>query len=448
MKNTTALFCLAAISLFSINGYAMGNATKENLESANESFSNGDFYESERILLKVIKSDPDNIEILEKLGTIALWKNDTEKAESYFKEAINGKSWFGKIWPFNVQLKYRLASVYLRADRFKEAAILFGEAAGPFAFGSFKELSIRGKQLALFEKETPYIIEGEDQTDIDFVILDPLPVVKVSVNGSEPVDFFIDTGGEEIILDGNFAKEIGAIIAGEVPQEYAGAKKGLTGYGKINSLSIGGILVRNIPVSTIDLQPTSLSVFNGMEIKGTIGTRFLMHFLSTIDYKNKKLVLRRLTKGTNERFASQISLSKSKEIPFYLVETHLIFARGSFNNQEHKLFFVDTGLAGAGFLSSRAILKKAGVTMDWSKADMGAGGGGMVKGLNIEIDEVSLGSGDNKIVKHNVKGVVFENDISIFNGQLGFKVGGLVSHQVFRDYALTLDFNQMKLILH
>lgn len=86
--------------------------------------------------------------------------------------------------------------------------------------------------------------------------------------------------------------------------------------------------------------------------------------------------------------------------------------------------------------------------MDWNKAVMGAGGGGMVKGLNIEIDEVSLGSGDNRIVKHNIKGVVFEKDISIFNGQLGFKVGGLVSHEFFRDTALTFDFNKMKLILH
>ena len=425
----------------------MDNAIKEKLESANELFSNGDFYESERILLKVIKSDPGNVEVLEKLGTISLWKNNTEKAERYFKEAINRKSWFGNIWPFNAQLKYRLASTYLRADRLKEAAFLFSKAAGPFAIGPFKELSVKGRQLALFGKDAPYIIEGEDETNIEFVVLDPLPIVKVGVNGFEPVNFFIDTGGEEIILDSNFAKEVGATIVGKVPQEYAGAKKGLTGYGKINTLSIGGMLVNNIPVNTIDLQPTSLSVFNGMEIRGTIGTRFLMHFLSTIDYKNKKLILRQLTESTNKRFANQISLSKNKEISFYLVETHLIFARGSFNNQKPELFFIDTGLADAGFLSSKAILKKIGVTMDWSKAGMGAGGGGMVKGLNIEIEEVSLGSGDNKIVKHNIKGVVFENDISIFNGQLGFRVGGLVSHQVFRDYALTFDFNKMKLVL-
>ncbi len=447
MKNTIALFCLAAISLFSINGYAMGNVTNENLKSANESFSNGDFLESERILIEVIKSEPTNVTALEKLGTISLWKNDTKKAERYFKEAIHEKSLFGNIWPFNTQLKYRLASTYFREDRFKEAAALFGEAAGPFAIGS-KELSVEGKQLALFDTEIPYIIEGENETEIEFVILDPLPVVQVSVNGSKPVNFFIDTGGKEVILDNNFAQEVGAIIAGEVLLEYAGTKKGSTGYGKINTMSIGGMLVKNIPVSTIDLEPSSLSIFNGLEISGVIGTRFLMHFLSTIDYKNKRLVLRKLTEDTYKRFSNQISLSDSKEIPFYLVESHLIFARGSFNNQESKLFFVDTGLADAGFLSSKAILKKASISMDWSKAEIGAGGGGMVKGLNIEIDEVSLGSGDNKVVKRNVKGVVLEKDLSIFNGQLGFIVGGLVSHQIFREHSLTLDFNKMQLIFY
>jgi len=425
----------------------MNSTTKENLKSANELFSNGEFDESEKVLLKILKSDPDNVEVLEKLATLSLWKNDTEKAERYFKQATEKKSWLGNIWPFNAQLKYRLASTYLRADRFKEAAVYYAEAAGPFNIRPFKELNLRGKQLALFENETPYTIDGENETDIEFVVLDPLPVVKVGVNGSKPVNFFIDTGGEEIILDSNFAKEVGATVVGEIPQEYAGTKKGLTGYGKINTLSIGGLLVKNIPVSAIDLQPTSLSIFNGMEIKGTIGTRFLKHFLSTIDYKNSKLVLRKLTEETKAKFAKQTSLSTSKEIPFYLVESHLMFARGSFNKQKPALFFIDTGLAGAGFLSSKSLLKKADVAMDWSKASMGAGGGGMVKGLNIEIDEVSLGSGDNKIVKHNIKAVVFENDISIFNGQLGFKVGGLISHQVFRDYALTFNFNEMKLVL-
>jgi len=173
-----------------------------------------------------------------------------------------------------------------------------------------------------------------------------------------------------------------------------------------------------------------------------------MHFLSTIDYKNQKLVLRKLTESTDARFMSQIPSSKSKEIPFYLVEAHLIFARGSFNKRKPELFLVDTGIADAGFLSSKSVLKQADVVMDWSKAEMGAVVGGMVNALKIQIDEVTLGNGDNRIVKHDINGVVLENDISIFNGQLGFKVGGIVSHQVFRDNALTLDFNKMKLILH
>jgi len=184
-----------------------------------------------------------------------------------------------------------------------------------------------------------------------------------------------------------------------------------------------------------------------MDIKGIIGTRFLMHFLSTIDYKNKQLVLRQQREVMQKVFDSQLFSTQNKSIPFYLVESHLMFAHGSFNKRKPALYFIDTGLANGGFLSSKAILEQADVVMDWSKAVMGAGGGGMVKGLDVQINEVSLGSGDNSLTKHDVHGVVTEGDMAIFNGELGFKVDGLISHQFFRGHALSFDFKQMRLII-
>jgi len=198
-----------AITLFySVNGYAMNNITDdENLESANALFSNGEFTKAENTLLKLIHSNPESVEILEKLGTIALWKNDTEKAKSYFKKALKEKSWLSNYWPLNAQLKYRLASTYFRDDAFKKAAALFTEAGGPVAIGPFKELSEKGKQLALFGEETPYSIEGDAITMVEFVVLDPLPVVKMSIHDADPEFFIIDTGAEDIMLDTDYAKK-------------------------------------------------------------------------------------------------------------------------------------------------------------------------------------------------------------------------------------------------
>ena len=53
---------------------------------------------------------------------------------------------------------------------------------------------------------------------VKFVKTDPLPLVNVRVNGGDEVTFFIDTGGSEVTLDTDFAKELG------VPQFGDGAR--------------------------------------------------------------------------------------------------------------------------------------------------------------------------------------------------------------------------------
>ncbi|MCU7934843.1 MAG: aspartyl protease family protein [Candidatus Thiodiazotropha sp. (ex Dulcina madagascariensis)] len=420
------------------------------MNKADCAFICGNFEESEAILLEWVESEPTNAELLKKLGMIALWKNDLQRAEDYFQKAVESRSLIDAVWPFNAEFNNLIALMHLRADRFNDSARFYGMASGPFGIGFIKETYLRQKQLSLFENAPPYIIEGEDVTDIDFVILDPLPVVKARINGSEPVNFVIDTGGDDVFIDKDFAREINVDGVGKVPVAsgvFAG-NKGAMCFAKIDALDVGDMRINNIPATITDLQPIESLVFDGMPVKGIIGTRFLMHFLPTIDYKNKKLVLRRATDGNRKRFFDCLSSTICESIPFYLVHSHLMFAQGSFNGKNKGLYLIDTGLADAGFLSSQTVLKKSGVAMDWSKPFTGAGIGGSVKGIHVNIDEVALGRGGHKVISKNVKGVVLEKDLSLFDETLGFIVNGLISHQFFRDYALTLDFKGMLLILH
>ena len=73
----------------------------------------------------------------------------------------------------------------------------------------------KAKKLASFKGSTPYQIEGSAQTtSLKIINTDPLPLVKVRVNGSEEVNFLIDTGGAEVIVDPHFAATIGAVQFG------------------------------------------------------------------------------------------------------------------------------------------------------------------------------------------------------------------------------------------
>jgi hypothetical protein len=333
---------------------------------------------------------------------------------------------------------------YLRQDRFADLVRLFDEARGPVALGPFRDLDAFGNQMALFENQSPYAIEGPDEARIDFVTTDPLPVIEVSINGSDPQYFILDTGGMEVILDDDLAEQVGAQIAGSITGSYGGGKKAETGLGRIDSIVLGDFIVRNVPIHILDTDTFS-SEMDGLKIKGVISTRLLMHFLTTIDYPNGVLILQRPTSENLRSLDSQLITSKA--IPFWLIETHYIVAWGTLNNLDPMLFFVDTGLADAAFTAPEPLLQEVGISLDWTEAQEGIGGGGVYKSLDIVIDRLTLGTGVNEVVKSAIQGKAHEHPPSVLGDTLGFHLGGLISHQFFRDHALTFDFTRMRLVM-
>jgi predicted aspartyl protease len=418
----------------------MNPSIASTLKTAQTAYQDGKFSEAQAAYSSVAQLDPKNVTALEYLGALALGNNHPDEAVGHLKQALTHAAGLQRVWPFSAQVKARLGMAYYRADRFAEAARFFTEAAGPVALGPFKQLAALGKWLADFT-EQPYIIEGPDETRVDFVITDPLPVVKISIGKGKPEYFLIDTGGSELVLDPQLAKESGVKMAATMVGEFAGAKKSALGLGRADSIQLGDFTIRNVPVHTLDL--TALSpLFGGLDIKGILGTRLLMHFLSTIDYRAGALILRRTTPEN----LTKVKAQQAKQIPFWLVESHYIVAWGTVNGLQPMLFCVDTGLAGSAFIPSDALVQAAGIVVDWSKAEEGVGGGGKIKEVPIMIDQLTFGSGPNEIVEHSLPGRFIERQ-PIVGNQFGFTISGLISHQFFRNHTLTFDFESMLLIV-
>lgn len=68
--------------------------------------------------------------------------------------------------------------------------------------------------------------------------------------------------------------------------------------------------------------------------------------------------------------------------------------------------------------------------------------------MDVAIDRLALGSGENEVVKVQMPGTASELAPSVLGDTLSFYLGGLISHQSFQDQALTFDFDGMRLILH
>ena len=204
---STAIF-LTSCLILPPGGVAL--AQQENMGSADTLFKAGKFIEAEKLYAQVLDKDPRNERALVKMGYLALISNRLDEAQNWLTKALELK-------PGDPSPNSLLAEAFYRRDDFGRAPHLF-RAIGQEA---------KARQLESFKTAAPYQIEGQAQvTSLKFIMTDPLPVVQVRVNGKDPVNFFIDTGGAEVILDPDFAQEVGVSKYGSKNRRFWRWKKG------------------------------------------------------------------------------------------------------------------------------------------------------------------------------------------------------------------------------
>ena len=125
-----------------------------------------------------------------RLGYLALLRNDFDAAKKWLSAAQ-------KLQPSSPIPADHMAEAAYRQDDFAQAATHFRTAGA----------NDKAEQMASFAGQTPYQMTGLKTITLKFVVTDPLPVVQVSVNGSAPANFFVDTGASELTLDTAFGKE-------------------------------------------------------------------------------------------------------------------------------------------------------------------------------------------------------------------------------------------------
>ncbi len=433
----SAGMCLALAVLLAPFGFA-GQAASEPKPAvsaaAEQLFKAGDFAEAGKIYAQLAAKDPKDHTAVLQLGRVALLANRLDEAESWLKKAI-------ALRPDDADAKVMLAEAYYRSDDFQRAAAaLNGVDVGTNKLLIEQYPTLNVAMLESFKGETPYEIEAAGEaTSLKFIGTGPLPVVSVRVNGGDEVTFFIDTGGSEVALDPEFAKELGLPQFGEVQGTFSGGEHASVGESRISSLTIGDWIVKNLPVVTLPLRQLSKGL-GVKRIDGVIGTTLFYHFLATLDYPRGELVLRRKTAAAREQFAAEPS-TKSVTVPIWMASDHFMVGWGRVETLPPTLLFVDTGLAGAGVKLAELVIKDADIKLEQGKAYEGAGGGGKLKIVPYTVGQLSLGD----IEEHDVPGLYdgpFPWEMSF-----GFHLAGMVGHDFFKPYAVTFDFEAMQIVL-
>jgi len=221
MKFTRACIALAAIVIAPCNpaGQAIPQPKQSGIDSADRLFQVGKFAEADKLYSQIVTQNPKDYLATLQLGRIALLSNRLDDAQKWLEKAITLK-------PGDADPKVMLAEVFYRRDDFQKAAASlkgFDVKSNKLIIEQYPTLNVA--KLESFKGQTPYELQGNGtSTRLKFVKTEPLPVVTVRVNGGDEVTFFIDTGGSEIALDTEFARELGVPQLGTVEGTFSGGQ--------------------------------------------------------------------------------------------------------------------------------------------------------------------------------------------------------------------------------
>ncbi len=418
---------------FSVSGQAASKPKPSEIDTANRLFEIGKFAEAGELYARIAEQDPRDYSAALQLGRIALLSNRLDDAQKWLEVAM-------ALRPGDADAKIMLAEAFYRRDDFQKAAASLNGidvSRNKLIMSQYPTLNVA--KLESFEGQTPYAVIGEGQTTrLRFLKADPLPVVSVRVNGGDEVTFFIDTGDSEVALDTDFARELGLPHYGEVQGTFSGGEHADVGQSRIESLTVGDWTIKNLPIATLALRQLSAGL-GVKRIDGCIGTTLLYHFLATLDYPHGELVLRRKTAQSREEFAAASATGVA--VPFWIASDHFMVGWGQVETLPPTLLFVDTGLAGAGVKLAESVIKEAGVKLEEDKAYEGAGGGGKLKIVPYTVRRLSFGD----IQEDNVAGL-YDGPFPWENA-FGFHLAGMVGHDFFKPYAVTFDFETMRIFL-
>jgi predicted aspartyl protease len=324
--------------------------------------------------------------------------------------------------------------VRLYENRLDEAVALAQRAlaAQPANPPARQVLGVAQQRQAAFGPDRYQVSGSAGETVIPFAATDPLPVVQVKIGG-RPAWFLIDTGAPDIMVSPDLAKELGLPLRDAGQGVFAGGQQAAVQRTVVPELELGGLKIGNVPAG---VRAGGLPI-SGYKIEGIVGTGLLMHFLSTLDYCQGRLILR--PRGASAAFEQAAAKGGANIVPFWLVSDHFVMARAHLQHGSEGAFLIDTGMAGGGVGAPKQVLDEAGVAIDPAKAQTGMGGAGPVTFIPIRAG-ATLGS----LTVEDVPGIYTPG--GGIGGAFPFKLSGQLSHMFFRHSRLTFDFEAMKLV--
>lgn len=336
---------------------------------------------------------------------------------------------------------FSLAQIYARAEKYSNAAEAYDRflQIAPLADEDRRD---RIKGLIAFlrflgGKQKLYEIGNESkQTTVPLEISRDRPIIEVTANGkADKLRFVLDTGSGISVISEETAKKLNikAISRGGMARAIGGSGKFEIVYGFLRTINIGDVKVNSIPVYIRKFHD------NGEQIDGYIGLSLISKFLTTVDYGNSTFTLIKKNQASADLFAKE-----SKEtiaLPLRLTSSGFLSGEVQLHGVESPLnFIVDTGASISVVSDALATLNHFG-KFSINERMRVVGAAGITENVqSFMIPKVSFGNHS----RESLKAIAL--DLGVINETSGFEQSGILGGNFLKNYRLTFDFQNSKVI--
>ncbi|MVO90328.1 tetratricopeptide repeat protein [Streptomyces sp. p1417] len=383
-------------------------------------FKAGEFEKAGRAYEEILRKDPKNLHAARRRGYLGLLANKFADAEKYLKSAI-------QLAPEDKDANYYLGECYMRQDKFAQSAP-YWRAAGEEGYAKWFA-AVRGEA---------YQVHG-DIARLECTQMDPAPLVGVSLNGGPQKSFSFYTGATSLNLTATTAKEAGLSPVASQKVDFEGGHIWAY-YGILDSLKLGGIELRNVPVGWSTTE-SGEDVGSG-DSAGMIGTWVFAHLLTTFDYAGRQLILRRRTPETARKARAAATRAGVEPLPLWLADQY-VHSRGSVAGASgSRNGVVGVNFGGSGGESAAVVFgetaEKLGIRSDYDRPIGTFAHSHPAVTYPCYPKEIRLGDAV-------AKEIYCETHPQASMAPYGFDVQAAFFHSFHKPFNTTLDFTDMKL---
>ncbi|VVM05800.1 aspartyl protease family protein [Methylacidimicrobium tartarophylax] len=380
----------------------------------------GDLLGASKEVRELPRRDPNHAFSWKNLGWFDLMENRLPEARAHLRRAL-------KLDPSDRETKALLSLAWYRTGDLSLSSAMQDD----LGYDALAEL------VATLEPKA-YAVSRATSTRIGLLPNSPRLKFPVRINGKD-AQFYLDTRGGMSAVNDTVAR------AAKVERQQsnflqfwfwaAGKWSVKNRFGRVERLELGSMQVGQIPV----LLPN----WKGL-VDGLLGTDFLSHFETVVDYPRKELFLRKAELGSDKAPQPEKDPKDGRIVlPFFWAPGGQIVLQGQVNGTD-AVFLLDTVAVGRPVTLSRRLIHRAhlpahgGYIISLRRA-------GLFPWVYTEFRELRIGP----IVQEDQKadiGTMYDFPPSIDHMQ-GFPIDGIVGNAFFQAYRLTLDFHQMRVIL-